>query len=563
MVKHLFGRVFPKFKVGREIVLDPHSKLRVNLVTSWNIRCGVAAYSAFLANELKKKADVRIVPLQSELSAFSPYFLILGFKASRFPSIVHVQFEYSLFPALRIGIKKTLLSFGAFLFYIGLALGKSQVVTTFHEVRKVKAGGKSGYAYVNLLHRLIFRVSNLIVVHNSESKILMEKIYGVSKLKVIPHGLYEKPIFLDQNECKKQLGVSGKTTVTIPGFISPAKGHDLVVSILPQLDKNVNLIIAGGTRTDDGAKFLENLKELAQSRGCLARIKFTGYLPDLTVVINATDIAVLPYKAITESGILRLLIAYRTPTVTSDLPAFKEVLQEYDCIKLFESNNKDKLLESICSLINNKKTRDYLREQCQKMWESNRWSVIARRHMETYLELISGHPDFIYDEGKQRERIDWLKENVSGSALEIGCAGGFVTSYVNADAGLDINPWRIKFAKVKHPEKDFIIASAATLPFKSKAFDTVLIPEILEHVQLDYAKKIVAEAKNVAKKILATVPNADKKNYDKLLVENPEHLWFPTKEIVKKMIKDCQIQYTNEKDFMLVRWTSTQTKTNY
>src|SRR3972149_1515824 len=218
MVRHLVRQALPKFKAEGKVTLDPHSKLRVNLVTSWNIRCGVAAYSAFLAVDLKKKADVRIVCLQRELAAFSPYFLILGFKASRFPSIVHVQFEYSLFPDLRIGVKKTLFSFGALLFYIGLALGKSQVVTTFHEVRKtIKAGGKTGYAYVNLLHKLIFRVSNLIIVHNSESKTLMEKIYGVNKLKIIPHGLYETPIFLDQNECKKQLGLSGKTVVTIPG----------------------------------------------------------------------------------------------------------------------------------------------------------------------------------------------------------------------------------------------------------------------------------------------------------------------------------------------------------
>src|SRR3989304_5067917 len=270
MVRHLVRQALPKFKAGGKVTLDPHSKLRVNLVTSWNIRCGVAAYSAFLAVDLKKKADVRIVCLQRELAAFSPYFLILGFKASRFPSIVHVQFEYSLFPDLRIGVKKTLFSFGALLFYIGLALGKSQVVTTFHEVRKtIKA--------------------------------------GVKKLKIIPHGLYETPIFLDQNECKKQLGLSGKTVVTIPGFISPEKGHDLAVSILPELDENVNLMIAGGTRTDVGTRFLENLKELAQSHGCLARIKFTGYLSDLTVVMNATDIATLPYRTITESGILRLL----------------------------------------------------------------------------------------------------------------------------------------------------------------------------------------------------------------------------------------------------------------
>jgi len=51
--------------------------------------------------------------------------------------------------------------------------------------------------------------------------------------------------------------------------------------------------------------------------------------------MNATDIAILPYRYATESMMLRLLVAYTIPTITSDLSVFKEVKQEYDCIELF------------------------------------------------------------------------------------------------------------------------------------------------------------------------------------------------------------------------------------
>ncbi len=52
-------------------------------------------------------------------------------------------------------------------------------------------------------------------------------------------------------------------------------------------------------------------------------------------------------------------------------------------------------------------------------------------------------------------------------------------------------------------------------------------------------------------KTLITLPNADKINYDKSMVENPEHKWFPTKKVVLKLIKTCKIQYTSENDFIL------------
>lgn len=168
------------------------------------------------------------------------------------------------------------------------------------------------------------------------------------------------------------------------------------------------------------------------------------------------------------------------------------------------------------------------------------------------LEVLAAHPDRIYYEKRQRERIKWLKDNVSSISLEIGCAGGFVTSYVGADVGLDVNGYRIKFAKTNHPEKDFNTSSAFCLPFKEKAFDTLLIPEILEHFPIAQAETILSEVNRVGRKILITLPNANKINYDTSLVENPEHKWFPTKEIVLKLLKACNIQYTSENDFILV-----------
>jgi 2-polyprenyl-3-methyl-5-hydroxy-6-metoxy-1,4-benzoquinol methylase len=368
-------------------------------------------------------------------------------------------------------------------------------------------------------------------------------------------GCYETPSFLDKDECKKKLNLSGKTVITVPGFVSAHKGHDLVVSLLPLLDEDVHLLIAGGTRTSEDAAYYEKLKRLAQRYHCIDRITFDDSFPITPTIMNATDIAILPYKSATESLILRLLIAYKVPTITSDLSVFKEIKQEYDCIELFRNGDNKDLLAKILHLLSDEKKRRFLQEQCRKMWNDTKWSSIAAKHAETYLEVLSAHPDALYDDKRQKERLDWLKENVFGSSLEIGCATGFVTSYVGTDVGLDINAHRIKLGKNRYPEKDFIVSTAMSLPLKEKAFDTILIPDILEHVPISKAEKILSEAKRVGGKILITLPNAGKVNYDKSLVETPEHLWFPTKEIVQKLITNCKIQYTSENDFILVTAT--------
>jgi hypothetical protein len=89
------------------------------------------------------------------------------------------------------------------------------------------------------------------------------------------------------------------------------------------------------------------------------------------------------------------------------------------------------------------------------------------------------------------------------------------------------------------------------MSFADKHFDTVLIPEILEHVPYELAGRIVEEAKRVGKRLVITVPNAEKPNYDKELVENVDHKWFPTKAMVNKLLgNSAQIFESPDRDFI-------------
>ncbi len=544
----------PRFRKHRTPALGKNNEPVVNMVTAWNKRCGIFAYSAFLSAELRKNTTLRVVEIPDN-HVLSPYFVVLGAKTARSHALVHVQFAYGIFSDLKIWKFKRLNTFAAVLFYAGLALGDSYVVTTFHELMsKERAGGKAGALYTKILNKLIFNVSDLIIVHTKENKKLMETVYGVeeSKLKIVSMGTLENPIFLNKVECKKKLGLSGKRIIVFPGFISRHKGHDLIVKILPQLTKDVQLLIAGGTRTREDVSYRDELIMLAKQLGCADRITFKDDFPIPPLVLNSADIALLPYTSASESMALRLLVAYQVPTIASDLPVFQEIYQDYGCMELFKANDTKDLLEKTQSLLSDERKRQRLKEKCRTMWSATKWSLIAARLVEIYMEVFSAHPDTLYASERQKERLDWLKKSLSGNALEVGCATGYVADYAGANVGLDLNVYRLRLAKKRYCEKDFILSNAMYLPFKEKAFNTVLIPEILEHLPLEFAEKIVLEAKRVGEKILVTLPNAEKVNYDRSLVEAPEHVWFPTKELIQKLIKDCKIGYTRENDFMLV-----------
>ncbi|HSV50237.1 MAG TPA: glycosyltransferase, partial [Candidatus Acidoferrales bacterium] len=275
----LLARRFVKRIHGRQMHIADGKSFTVNLVSSWDKQCGIATYSAFLAEELRKKAKLSVTPLPQR-NPLSPFFFVLGRSVGRSGDVVQVEFEYGLFSSLKLG-KKSLTAFASLPFYLGLSYGNRRVVTTIHEPREVvSANRRSGLFYTKLVDKLIFAVSDQIIVHTQKSKQLLETVYGVSegKLTVIPHGSYQKPLFLDKEECKRKLGLSGKTIVTIMGFVTPKKGHDILIPLLPKLDPNVQLVIAGGPQTVSDEQFLEMLKQLVEQNHCSDRVTFTGYL---------------------------------------------------------------------------------------------------------------------------------------------------------------------------------------------------------------------------------------------------------------------------------------------
>ena len=134
------------------------------------------------------------------------------------------------------------------------------------------------------------------------------------------------------------------------------------------------------------------------------------------------------------------------------------------------------------------------------------------------------HNETIAEECQQR-RIKWLRENAVGNRiLELGCNWGYildaVCKYSKASFGLgiDINPANITKALKSFPDRYFI-ARDITDPFKMKVFfdnsyDTVMIPDTLEHLTEDGVKFAISEALRIAlAKILITLPLEENKKH--------------------------------------------------
>ena len=145
-----------------------------------------------------------------------------------------------------------------------------------------------------------------------------------------------------------------------------------------------------------------------------------------------------------------------------------------------------------------KATKDRQMEQMERFLEfqKQQGAIEGPVRLDTYFR-----PD-------QQARLRWLKENCIGRVLEVGCSWGFVLAFCGGHAGVDVSKQLIMLGKALAPERDLREGTALALPYGDQSFETVMLPEVLEHLDFYQVPSALMEALRVAqKRILITIPN--------------------------------------------------------
>lgn len=112
----------------------------------------------------------------------------------------------------------------------------------------------------------------------------------------------------------------------------------------------------------------------------------------------------------------------------------------------------------------------------------------------------------------QLERMEWLKQNAAGRILEVGTNFGAVLAYMGGHVGVEINPANVELARLLSPDLEFQVGDATALPFPDRSFETVAVPETLEHLDFPEGVRLaIREACRVASgRVLVTMPDGAK-----------------------------------------------------
>lgn len=187
------------------------------------------------------------------------------------------------------------------------------------------------------------------IVHTNNSRQEVENEFGLpnTKIEVVNHG-----IFMPKNVVfsKKVIDVNNWNLIMY-GNQSPYKGTDILVKALSLLaddiKKKVHVTICGQM----SQSYYESL--LSVETGVDLRIiPFFIKDSELYNMISDSDIILLPYRSISQSGVLLLALPFKKAIITSDLPTFKETLRGFSDDMFFKYDNPQSFADTITNYIN-------------------------------------------------------------------------------------------------------------------------------------------------------------------------------------------------------------------
>jgi 2-polyprenyl-3-methyl-5-hydroxy-6-metoxy-1,4-benzoquinol methylase len=114
---------------------------------------------------------------------------------------------------------------------------------------------------------------------------------------------------------------------------------------------------------------------------------------------------------------------------------------------------------------------------------------------------------------EKEKRLKIMARLCHGKVLEFGCGNGTSSAVIRNHGlvvGVDINGEKINEAKQNYSDISFIQSDVLNLAFSPETFDTVVLPEILEHVSEEAGDRMLKIAWKLLKqsgRLIVSVPN--------------------------------------------------------
>jgi glycosyltransferase involved in cell wall biosynthesis len=240
-------------------------------------------------------------------------------------------------------------------------------------------------------YRRLYTQVDALICHSEGVRSRLMTEFGVAeqKITVIPHG----PFFYDLQGsgagARCGCGNAAQRTVLWQGILQPYKGLDVLLEswrIVEGAESGARLVIAG-TGDQHLLAGTRQILEQLHLRNVELDLRFLTAV-ELVDLYRRADLVVYPYRAITTSGALATGLALGKAIVASDLPVFREALEDGEDGVLVPPGDAEALAGAILRLVRDPDERNRMAARVKaRAFGAGAWQEIARQTAEVYKEL--------------------------------------------------------------------------------------------------------------------------------------------------------------------------------
>ncbi len=375
--------------------------MKIAMWTSWQTRCGIAAYTAALVEELRRlDVSVEVVPVP--YTERDPARAAETLERLNRADLVHIQHEYTFFggvaplssslPRYLRGLRKPHVVTAHTVFTASELLRLEQEHRPRQRLAKQLLSAYPPYrAYVE---RDPFRRAEAVIVHTGAARERMvRRGIPAARLHVLPAGAPASASASAElvEEKRRAWDLAGRRVLTIFGYVSPDKGYETALEALAELPPAVKLLIAGGTRVEQERGYMDQLRQTLRTGGLEERVTITGYLDDaeIAAAMALSDVVLVPHTAANGSYSVVIALSYGKPVLASDLPCFREIAEGGGAAELFPPGDERSLAERAGFLLASAGARHALSERAGEYAHARSWASVAARTRALYAAALA------------------------------------------------------------------------------------------------------------------------------------------------------------------------------
>lgn len=305
------------------------------------------------------------------IEVFINYFYVIILCLFKKPDILHLQW----IPFVDIcTIERNVFKL------INIVSPRTKIFLTVHNIYPHDFMVEKRLEYRNRFLKVGEQINGYFV-HLISAKEELSKEYGIpaSKIHVSYHGIYKPEGYKPHNGSE-----SSKLRMVMYGVQNKYKGADILINALKLLPKNLR---------DKTETYIMGKTDQSLYDSCIGLCEDlhvtwnNSYVTDdfLYEKIGESDLILLPYRKISQSGVLLLALSFGKSILTSDLPSFKETLEGYTNDMFFESENPESLSRLIKRYIEGDIDIDKQVDIIKSLTEKYSWKETAKATINGYL----------------------------------------------------------------------------------------------------------------------------------------------------------------------------------